>query len=254
MNATDNPYALYVAAENEGYYVTCWGFGSWDGNQWTFNGTQFDFCDIYDTWFMRDPQGALQWYAVGNNNFANGIRIWKFNPQSLSFGCKECYVFGDGSAQYLGGALAIWGSASDDVYVTGELADYPQGPYSGRVYHFDGTSWLQITNFGTIPVPCGIGGSAADDVWIPLGFAGTLLHYAPAAAPPPSLGISWAGTTNVSVTWPSSASGFRLQAAPALSPAAIWASLTNVPTLNGNQFQLVVPMTNGNQFFRLISP
>src|SRR5207249_7131207 len=85
-DANNPPYAMHVPAAEEGYYATCWGWGQWDGSSWQFHGTQFDFCDIYDTWWMRDSSSNLQWYAVGNENFANGIRVWKFDPASGSFG------------------------------------------------------------------------------------------------------------------------------------------------------------------------
>ncbi|MBI2913102.1 MAG: hypothetical protein HYY03_04200, partial [Chloroflexi bacterium] len=107
-----NPYALTVLSANEGYYVTCWGWGSWNGVSWTFNGVQFDFCDLAAVWGIRDGGGALHLYTVGNNNFSNGVRVWKFNevtppicvpPGSpCSFGSKYGYVFADGSGYDVG--------------------------------------------------------------------------------------------------------------------------------------------------------
>src|SRR5208283_5761050 len=63
--------AMTLLGGNEGYYVTCWGCGLWDGKAWQFAGRQFDFCDVNATWAAHDPSGALQWYAVGDNNLAN---------------------------------------------------------------------------------------------------------------------------------------------------------------------------------------
>ncbi|MBI1877252.1 MAG: hypothetical protein HYR94_03300, partial [Chloroflexi bacterium] len=40
------PYALTLLSATEGYFVSCWGWGRWNGTSWTFNGRQFDFCDI----------------------------------------------------------------------------------------------------------------------------------------------------------------------------------------------------------------
>ena len=168
------PYTLDVIAPNEGYFVTCWGWGRWDGSSWSTVSQGFDFCDIYDTWAMRDAGGNLHWWAVGNNNFANGVRIWCFDPTTMSFGCKTCYCYGEGDTEYTGGALGIWGSSTDDVYVIGQLASVAYGPRAGRVYHFDGSNWSQVTSVGDI-VPSGMWGTASNDVWI-AGVNAKLLH------------------------------------------------------------------------------
>src|SRR6266446_5403752 len=112
-DGSNPPYTLSVGSPTEGYYVSCWGWGRWNVSSWAFNGVQFDFCDIYDTWWIRDGLSNLQWYAVGNNNFGNGIRVWKFNATIGSFGCKSCYVFADGTNYNIGNAYAVWGSAAD---------------------------------------------------------------------------------------------------------------------------------------------
>jgi hypothetical protein len=132
------PYTLHVSDKNEGYFVTCLGWGTWSGTSWNAFDQGFDFCDVYDTFAMRDAGGQLHWWAVGNNNFANGIRVWCFNTANMSFGCKNCYCFGDGNNQFIGSAYGIWGSATNDVYVIGDLASVANGTRAGRVYHFDG--------------------------------------------------------------------------------------------------------------------
>lgn len=157
-----------MLSATEGYYVTCWGWGAWNGARWRFNGRQFDFCDVSATWALRDGNG-LHWYAVGDNNGANGVRVWQFDPEAQSFDGKTNFVFADGNSPGLGTANGVWGSAADDVYVIGSLAG------AGRVYHFDGTGWSQLTDFGPIPPPGGVHGTARDDVWVSL-TDGRLLH------------------------------------------------------------------------------
>jgi hypothetical protein len=74
------------------------------------------------------------------------------------------------------------------------------------------------------------------------------------------LGPNQLPTTNVSVTvsrsagnvtlsWPVAAAGFSVQSKPTLIGS--WSTLTNAPTLVGNNWQMTVPTGNTAQFFRL---
>jgi len=98
------------------------GLGKVDGSSWRFYGRQFDFCDVQGTWAIRDGTGKLHWYAVGNNQFANGVRVWKFDESTQSFGGRTNTVFAEGNGIDIGSATGVWGSAADDAYVIGELA------------------------------------------------------------------------------------------------------------------------------------
>ena len=178
------PRGLTVLSSKEGYYTGCWGWGKWDGAQWRWHGWQFDFCDVTDCWGMRDGQGALQLYTVGGHNFADGIYVWKFDEASQSFRGKYSTVFGDGGTAGLGYVADIWGSAPDNIYVTGELSDVPYGERSGRIYHFDGMNWRRVTEFGVIPPVGGMTGTGASDVWVSL-TDGRLLHLQSARPPGP---------------------------------------------------------------------
>ncbi|MEE9284748.1 MAG: hypothetical protein V3V35_03360 [Dehalococcoidia bacterium] len=174
------PYSLTLLSANEGYYVTCWGWGSWDGVSWSFNGVQFDFCDVWNgLWGTRDAGGALHLYAAGNTNFERGVRVWKFNEATQSFGSKCGFVFGDPPScpgpSFTGQAHGIWGSAPDDIYVAGRIEP---GPNNGRVYHYDGTAWQRVMAVGDIPTAVSVWGTGPDDVWVALA-DGRLLHLAP---------------------------------------------------------------------------
>jgi hypothetical protein len=200
---TYSPAADYVGtlafiSPNEGYYGTCWGWGRWDGNTWQYNGNQFDFCDVTDMWGMRDGSGALQMYIVGSNNFGNGVRVWKFNEATQSFGSKHGGVFSDGNGYLLGNANGIWGSAPDNIYVTGMLGAWGDinDPSSGRLYHFDGSTWQRITEIGDIAKPSDIAGSDANNIWIPL-MNGQVLHYGPLASQGTTLVASTNGNTEI---------------------------------------------------------
>jgi hypothetical protein len=69
----------------------------------------------------------------------------------------------------------------------------------------------------------------------------------------PSLAISNAGGTNVTLMWPAPATGFNLYNTTNLAPAT-WQQITNaVANSNGND-QVTLTLTNTSSFFRLSSP
>ncbi len=188
FTAPEGARNLTVISANEAYYETCWGHGRWDGSAWTYK-HEFDFCDLYGIWGIRDDNGALHLYVAGTNNFAIGVRVWKYtenaDPTLLgTFGSKYGYVFADpvNGSYNIGSAYGLWGSAADDVYAVGRVGDYNLND-SGRAYHFDGFSWQQLTAFGAIPPAIQVGGSGPDNVWISLR-DGRMLHYSIPNRPP----------------------------------------------------------------------
>jgi len=76
----------------------------------------------------------------------------------------------------------------------------------------------------------------------------------PAATAPdvlPVLSVATAGN-QLSLSWGvSNAAGFLLFSTTNLTSPAIWSQVTNLPTLGGNQIQVVLPYPPQNQFFRL---
>jgi hypothetical protein len=65
---------------------------------------------------------------------------------------------------------AVWGSAANDVYAVGTEGT------TGAIVHYDGTAWTAVdTGTGALPFLQGVGGTAADDVFV-VG-VGTVLHY-----------------------------------------------------------------------------
>jgi hypothetical protein len=57
---------------------------------------------------------------------------------------------------------------------------------------------------------------------------------------------------NIVLSWPVANAGFAVESSPSLNPKTSWTTLTNAPTLAGNQWQLIVPNSGTNQFYRLI--
>ena len=149
-------------------------------------GVQFDFCDVGDTWAIREPGGKFHWWAVGANNWANGVRVWCFNTNTMSFGSKSGFCFGDGNGYLIGNAYGIWGAAPDDVYVVGGLAAVNQGQRSARAYHYNGTTWSRINEVAGAGALYDVCGTSSNDVWI-CGANGRLLHYAEIAGRSPQV-------------------------------------------------------------------
>jgi hypothetical protein len=62
------------------------------------------------------------------------------------------------------------------------------------------------------------------------------------------------GQNETILTWPASATGFQLQFTPALSATTSWTAVSASPTMVGNLFQVVVPDSSTQGFYRLIQP
>ncbi len=187
--------SMYFLAADEAYYTACWGHARWNGSTWEEK-KEFDFCDLSDLWGTRDDLGQLHLYTVGKNNFANGVRVWKYTENTTpallgTFGSKCGFVFGDpvngsyicGGVYHIGGATGVWGSAWNDVYVVGALASGSDLERFGRIYHYDGAAWQEITPFDVIPYAQSVGGSGPGNVWVGLG-DGRLLRYGVVNQPP----------------------------------------------------------------------
>lgn len=72
-----------------------------------------------------------------------------------------------------GSLAAIWGSASNDIFISGNGYDKGMGKGFGVIWHFDGTSWvLRAFDYG---FSC-LWGSSSTDVYAG-GPGGTILHY-----------------------------------------------------------------------------
>lgn len=72
-------------------------------------------------------------------------------------------------------------------------------------------------------------------------------------APQPSLGLALTATNTAVLTWPSAAAGYTLQCRSTLN-GATWSTVPNTPALINNQFQVILPKSSANCFFRLMAP
>ncbi len=61
----------------------------------------------------------------------------------------------------------IWGTSANDVWAVG---------YHGKIVHYNGTSWSNVSSGTTEPL-VGVWGASASNVWAVGGYNGTILHY-----------------------------------------------------------------------------
>ncbi len=141
------------------------------------------------------------------------------------------------------------------------------GPLAGAVSY---TVWRSTTNgSGYRIIATGITGTAYADA---TALSGTTYYYVVSAvdssgsgkpsqnsnqasvtAPPPGL-LARYSTTNLALSWPTSAAGFNLYSTPSLAPTINWLRVTNPPVTQGGNATLNLPVDVGTQFFRLSLP
>ena len=106
-------------------------------------------------------------------------------------------------------------------------------------------------------------GQSFDDFWelLPGGWAplddGAIIdnfgaRIVAVASAAPRLTITRSGN-NVIISWPSGSGSFTLESKADLNNPT-WGTVSQTPTVNGSNLQVVLPATTGNQFFRLKSP
>ena len=71
----------------------------------------------------------------------------------------------------------------------------------------------------------------------------------PQAAPPALTAVL--NGANLTVTWPSSATGYRLQGTPALAASPAWTDLGDGTPVTDGKFQVVVPVAGDARYLRL---
>jgi hypothetical protein len=129
--------------------------------------------------FERDAGGAEEegrWEVATAAGSTSLWDVWGAGPGDIwsggtATGGSGFVVRGDGLAfdliGYEGGApRAIWGSATDDVWIA---------PYVGAMHHWDGLAWTAAPG-ADVQKLLGAGGSGRDDAWA-VGLTGAVLHW-----------------------------------------------------------------------------
>jgi hypothetical protein len=121
----------------------------WDGTHWS----------VFDQTYATDGlwgSGARDIWGITNN--AGIVKHWDGNTWSVAPAIDD-----------LGIARGIAGTASDDVWLTGDLGQ-------GRILHFDGTRWTRAWSGATARAPNGVWAHARNDAWV-VGTNGLVLHW-----------------------------------------------------------------------------
>ncbi len=124
------------------------------------------------------------------------------------------------------------------INAEGNYWGHPTGPLDNS--NVDG---LGLSN------PGGLGDKVSEYVdWSPF------LNTAPTNSEPPvSLMISIADSSQITISWPSAATGYSLQSVTDLSVGTnSWSKVTNVPILITDQFTVTQDVTGLSKFYRLI--
>ena len=69
---------------------------------------------------------------------------------------------------------------------------------------------------------------------------------------PPQLSIGLAGA-NVTISWPTNPAGYALQQHTNLATTN-WIAVTNIPIVANTQYNVTLPLSGGQHFYRLLSP
>ena len=62
------------------------------------------------------------------------------------------------------------------------------------------------------------------------------------------------GANNVNLSWPDTATGFRVESAVSLTPQLTWNNVTATFQTNGGSISIVLPITGTQKFYRLTRP
>ena len=59
---------------------------------------------------------------------------------------------------------------------------------------------------------------------------------------------------NLTLLWPDSATGYRVEATLTFTPAVTWSNVTGTFQTNGGSISIVLPIAGARKFYRLVKP
>lgn len=235
--------------------------------------------------FESGPAGkgqftAWNWLGPAGNTSDYGVAKSTVSPYVAEQGSYYAYFYGrptDGSQDCLGttvnltpGALynisyylgtdgptsgtgaAMWVvigpsfgiDLSQDIMLTAWFPNSPASlPYQEFSANYLATNTSTILSFHGIDGTDGLSatnGILLDDVWMTLTY--------------PALSLGRSPSNMLMFRWPHTNSPYRLQANASLGTKTNWVTLTNVPANAGTNSQIMLPLSGGQQFYRLTLP
>jgi hypothetical protein len=67
----------------------------------------------------------------------------------------------------------------------------------------------------------------------------------------PSLSVSANSGSSLTVSWPTTATGYQLETSSSLGSNAVWTVVSGSPIVDGSNYKMTIPTTNSTSFFRL---
>ena len=135
----------------------------YDNGVWACVEAGFDFGYVEDAWGMRDANGRLHMYAIGEDTDRSGFKVWQYdeNDPILHDGLWVPVLQDpmSGHVPNLGGGFHLWGGAGNDVYATGVVNG------EGHIMRFNGTAWTHLIPPQALAAIHGVWGAPDGVVW-----------------------------------------------------------------------------------------
>jgi hypothetical protein len=251
---------LYSTGDEQGKTLVVIGRGTQRGAPVTVTWTQPGATNAVTTlagWQDGPADGVMRWGQNQVNTAAGWLLIVAFTG---TLGPNEAFLSGGDSsgAIFIQDNAGTWKLAGINYGIDGPFATSANGSqFYGAIFNEDGlfVSGLQRPQDG-------VARSAhfyASRVSSELNWIQSIVGVVPPASPnlqapawPPLLNIQ-RESGNIIVSYPTNAVGFTLQSSSLFGSGAAWQQITSSPTLNGTNWNVTLPITGANVFFRLQS-
>ena len=160
---------------------------------------------------------------------------------------------GDSLALKSDGTVVAWGNNGSGQTTVPAAAQNDVVALAAGLFHCvalksNGTlvAWGDNTTGGQTNIPAGLSGPTT----IAAGGFHTLALVGPI---PPTVSASRSGN-NLTMLWPDSTAGYRLESASSFTTTVTWNNVTGTFQTNAGSISIVLPMTGSLKFYRLIKP